>query len=117
MSIKYESNFPKIKLQIDTAVKKANFIVARETINGAKRLTRVDTGALRDSYFFNESSTTGKGNRKISFSNSQEYFAYQEQGTKNIQATDALYKTIMGRKKVIAQRYASQIRAETKKSK
>ena len=116
MAIKYKSNFASIEKSLGTAIKKANYIVARETINGAKRITRVDSGALRDSYFFNETSTTGK-NRRIEFSNSQKYFAFQEAGTKHIKATDALYKTITSRKEVIKKKYANQIMIESNKVK
>ena len=114
--IKYKSNFASIEKSLGTAIKKANYIVGRETLNGAKRLTRVQTGALRDSYFFTESAKKGK-NRRIEFSNSQKYFAFQEAGTKNIKATDALYKTITARKEVIKKKYASQIMIESNKVK
>lgn len=99
---------------MDIAILKGNVIVGREVINGAKQLTRVDTGALRDSYTIDPNVNQGK---TLEFSNTQPYFGAQEQGTKYIKPTHALIKTIDSRAKQIGKTYLTQIQNEVKNMK
>ncbi len=111
--IKLENNFSIFFKKLDVAIAKASIISGREIVNGAKRLSRVDTGQMRDSYKF-ESEQNGKHNK---FSNTQKYFAYQEQGTKYIKPMNSYITTIDNRKSKIAKNYLNQINNETKKIK
>lgn len=111
--ITFKSNLIMIEKSIDMAIRKGSIIMGREVVAGAKRLSRVDSGQMRDSYKV-DIKNNGKKNE---FSNTQNYFAFQEQGTKYIKGQKSYEKTINQRKNHIAKIYANQIQTQTRKVK